>query len=132
MSAHSRSLEDPLRSGNVFTDIFCHRSIKDVRDGVRTCRMGTRTIRTVTEERRMRYGRATDINYRNDPQSLYRKLKHFDFSRSIPIDSWHYIALQMLGMAVQVKRMICKSLNIFQIRNPAVILRYIRLCVTGV
>ena len=42
--------------------------------------MGIRTIRTVTEELWMRYRTATDINYRYDPQSLYRKFKQFDFS----------------------------------------------------
>ena len=46
--------------------------------------MGIRTIRTVTEELRMRYGRATDINYRYDPQSLYGKFKQFDFSVASP------------------------------------------------
>ena len=59
-----RSVADPVRSGNVFTDIFGYRSIKDVRDATRTSRMGIRTIRTLMEELRMRYGRATDINYR--------------------------------------------------------------------
>ena len=46
--------------------------------------MGIRTIRTVTEELQMRYGRATDINHRYDPQSLYRKFKQFDFSVALP------------------------------------------------
>ena len=35
-------------------------------------------------------------------------------------------------MAVRPEKMIHKSLNIFHIRNPAAIWRYIRLCVTGV
>ena len=39
---------------------------------------------------------------------------------------------RMLRMAVWTLMMIRKSLNIFHIRNPAVIRRYIRLCVTGV
>ena len=64
MSDHSRSIVDAVRSGNVIMDIFCHRSIKDVRDATSTSRMGIRTIRTLTDELRMRYGRATDINYR--------------------------------------------------------------------
>ena len=37
---------------------------------VEASRMGIRTIRTVTEELRMRYGRAMDINYRYDLQRL--------------------------------------------------------------
>ena len=40
--------------------------------------------------------------------------------------------LRMLRMAIRAERMFRKSLNIFQIRNPAAIRRYIRLCVTGV
>ena len=46
--------------------------------------MGIRTIRTVTEELRMRCGSATDINYRQDLQSLYGKIKQFDFSVASP------------------------------------------------
>ena len=42
--------------------------------------MGIQTIRTITEELQMRYGRARNINYRYDPQSLYGKFKQFDFS----------------------------------------------------
>ena len=60
----SRSVADLVRSVNVFMDIFCCRSMKDVRDVTRSSRMGIRTIRTVTEELQMRYRRATDINYR--------------------------------------------------------------------
>ena len=45
--------------------------------------MGILTIRTVTEELRMRYGRATDINYRYDPQSLHEKIQA-DFSMASP------------------------------------------------
>ena len=40
--------------------------------------------------------------------------------------------LRALRMAVRTEKMICKSLNIFHIRNPAVIRRYIWLCVTGI
>ena len=40
--------------------------------------------------------------------------------------------LRMLWMAVRAEKMIRKSLNIFQIRNPAVIRQYIWPCVTGV
>ena len=88
-----QSIADPLGSINVFRDIFCHGSIKDVRDATRTPRMGIHTIRTVTEELRMRYGRGTDINDRYDPQSLYGKFKQFVFSvvspwtHGIPIGS---------------------------------------------
>ena len=57
-------IADPVRSGNVFMDIFCRRSVKDVRDATRTFRMGIRTIRTLTDELQKRYGRATNINYR--------------------------------------------------------------------
>ena len=84
MSVLFGSVVDPLTSVNVFRDIFCRRSIKDVKDATRTSRMGIRTIRTVTEELRMRYRRATDINYRYDPQSLYGKFKQFNFSVASP------------------------------------------------
>ena len=84
VSVRSRSVADLLRSVNVFRDIFCRRSVKDVRDATRTSRMGIRTIRTVTEELQMRYGRAMDINYRYDSQSLYGKFKQFDFSVASP------------------------------------------------
>ena len=33
-------------------DIFCHGSVKDVRDATRTSRMGIQTIRTLTDELR--------------------------------------------------------------------------------
>ena len=46
--------------------------------------MGIRTIRPVTEELRMRYRRAMDINYRYDLQCLYGKFKQFDFSLASP------------------------------------------------
>ena len=32
----------------------------------------------------MRYARATDINYRYDPQSIYGKFKQFDFFVASP------------------------------------------------
>ena len=54
---------NPVRSGNVFMDIFCHRSVKDVRNATRTSRMGIRTISTLTDELQVRYGRAMDIIY---------------------------------------------------------------------
>ena len=60
----SRSVGDSVRSGNVFMDIFCRRSIKDVRDATRTSSMGIWTIRTLTDELWMIYRRATNINYR--------------------------------------------------------------------
>ena len=41
-------------------------------------------------------------------------------------------ATRTLRMAVQAEKMIRKSLNIFQIRHPATIRRYIRPCVTGI
>ena len=64
MDCYRQDCRDPVRSGNVFMDIFCHGSIKDVRDAIRTSRMGIRTIRTLTYELQMRYGRAVDFNYR--------------------------------------------------------------------
>ena len=84
MSVHNRSVADPVRSINVFNGYFCHRSIKDVGDATRTSRMGIQTIRTVTKELRMRHRRPTYINYRYDPQSLYGKIKQFDFSVASP------------------------------------------------
>ena len=59
--ALSRSVADPAM---FFTEIFCCGSVKDVRDATRTSRMDIRIIRTLTEELRMGYRRATDINYR--------------------------------------------------------------------
>ena len=35
-----QSVADPVRSGNVFGGICCHRSVKDERDATRTSRMG--------------------------------------------------------------------------------------------
>ena len=48
------------RYGNVFTNIYCRRSVKDERDATKTSRMGLGTIRTLTDELLMRYRRATD------------------------------------------------------------------------
>ena len=79
-----QSIADPLRSVNVFRDIFCRGSLKDVKDATKTSRMGIQTIRTVLQELQMRYGRATDINYRYDPQSLYGKFKQLNFSVASP------------------------------------------------
>ena len=62
MSVHSRPVADPVRSSNVFTDIYSHGSVKDERDVTRTFRMGLGTIRTLMDELRMRYRRATDTN----------------------------------------------------------------------
>ena len=136
MSVRRRSVADPRRSVNVFRDIFCCGNVKGVRDATRTSRMGIQTIRTVTEELQMRYGRAMDINHRYDPQSLFGKFKQFDFSVASPrthgICIGSHKVIKTLRMAVQAERMIHKSLNIFQKRNPAAIWPYIRLCVTGV
>ena len=84
MLVRSRSIADPVRSGNAFIDIFCCRSFKDARDATRTSRMGIQTIRILTDELMMRYTRDTDINYGKDPQSLYKKIKQFDFSMASP------------------------------------------------
>ena len=48
------------RSGYVLGDVCWHRSIKDERDATRTSRMGIQTVRTLTGELRMKYGRTTD------------------------------------------------------------------------
>ena len=55
-----QSVADPVRSGNVFTDIYWCRSVKDEGDATRTSRMGLGTIRTLTNELWMRYEGATD------------------------------------------------------------------------
>ena len=47
-------------------DICCHGSVKDKRDATRTSRMGLRTIKTLTDELRMRYERATDTKVCKD------------------------------------------------------------------
>ena len=56
-----QSVADPVRSGYVLGDICWHRSITDERDATRTSRMGIQTIRTLTDELRMRYRRTTDV-----------------------------------------------------------------------
>ena len=61
----SLSVAYPVRSGYVLGYICWRRSIKDERD-VRTSRMGLRTIRTLMDEPRMRYGRAMDTKVRKD------------------------------------------------------------------
>ena len=50
---------------------------KDVRDATKTTRMGLRTIRKLTDELRMRYGRATDTMVHMD---FTDKSNRFDFS----------------------------------------------------
>ena len=55
-----QSVADSVRSGNVFMDIYCRRRVKDVRNATGTSRMDLGTIRTLTDEPQMRYGRATD------------------------------------------------------------------------
>ena len=70
-----QSVADPVRSGNDFTDVYCHRSVKDERGATRTFRMGLGTIRTLTDELWMRYGRATDtkvcMNFTEKLNSFY-------------------------------------------------------------
>ena len=70
MSVRSRSVADPLRSVNVFRDIFCRGSHKDIQDGY--------------TDNKDSHGRATDINYRYDSQGLCGKFKQFDFSVASP------------------------------------------------
>ena len=64
-----QSVAYTVRSGYVLADICWHRGVTDERDATRTSRMGIQTIRTLTDELRMRYGRAMDT-----------KVKQFDFS----------------------------------------------------
>ena len=56
VSVCSRSIADPVRFGNVFTDIYCRGNVKDERDATRTSRMGLGTKRTLMDELWMRYG----------------------------------------------------------------------------
>ena len=51
-----RSVADPVRSSNVFSDFYWRGSVKDERDATRTSRMGLGTIRTLTDVLWMRYG----------------------------------------------------------------------------
>ena len=55
-----QSVADPVRSDYVLGNICWHGSVTDERDATRTSRMGIQTIRTLTDELRMRYGRTTD------------------------------------------------------------------------
>ena len=55
-----QSVADPVRSGNVFSNLYWHGSVKDERDATRTSRMGLGTIRTLMDVLQMRYGRTTD------------------------------------------------------------------------
>ena len=67
-------------------DIYCHRSVKDERDATRTSRMGLETIKTLTDELRMRYGRAMDAKVCMD------FILFFNFFRNvlgILSDLWH-------------------------------------------
>ena len=47
-------------------DIYGRGSVKDERDATRTYRMGLGTIRTLTDELRMRYGRVMDTKVHID------------------------------------------------------------------
>ena len=60
VSIHSRSVADPVRSGYVLANICWHGSVMDERDATRTSRMGIRTLKTLTDELRIRCGRAMD------------------------------------------------------------------------
>ena len=102
-------------------DINCRGSLKAVRDATRTPRMGLRTIRTLTDKLRIRYGGATDTKVYMDSTD-----KSNMFATNLTR------TLQMLQMSLRREKTIRKSLNIFHIRNPATIRRYIRGCVTGV
>ena len=59
------------------SDIYCRGSIKDEIDGIRTSRMGLRTIRSLTDELWMRYERATDTKV----HTYFTEISNsFDFS----------------------------------------------------
>ena len=62
-------------------------------------------------------------------------MKQFDFSVASPrthgIRAGSHKDIMDVTDGVRTEKMIHKSLNIFYIRNPAAIRRYIRLCVTG-
>ena len=73
VSIHSRSIADPVRSGNVLGDICWHGSITDQRDATRASRMGIRTIRTLTDELWKIYGYHVCMDF---PE----KSSMFDFS----------------------------------------------------
>ena len=77
VSVCSRSIADLVRSGHVFTDIYCRGSVKDERDATRTSRMGLGTIRTLMDEPRMRYRRAIYTEVRMD---FTEKSNCFNFS----------------------------------------------------
>ena len=58
-------------------DIYCCGSVKDERDATRTSWMGLWTMRTLTDELRMIYGRVTDTKVRMD---FTEKANRFDIS----------------------------------------------------
>ena len=58
------TVADPVKSGNIFTDMYWRESVKDERDATKTSRMGLGTIRTLTDELQVRYGRGTDTLFR--------------------------------------------------------------------
>ena len=90
------------------------------------------------------HGRATDEIRKSYGYQLQiwsakhlRKIQAVSFFCGVPMDTMASVSqatrtLRTLRMAIRVERMIHKLLNIFQIRNPAAIWLYIRLCVTGV
>ena len=82
MSVRSRSVADPVRSNNVFMDIYPRGSVKDERVVTRTSRMGLGTIRTLTDGLRMRYGRAkiqilTSVRTSRKNQNKFEKSNNF-------------------------------------------------------
>ena len=113
-------------------DIFSRGSVRDVRDATRTSRMGIRTIRTVTEELWISITDKICKAYREKSSSLIYPWSPHGHMASVAAMAEATMTLQMLWMAVRAEKMICKSLNIFQIRNPAAILRYIWPCVPEV
>ena len=129
-----QSAADLVRSGNVFNGYYyCHGSVKDERDATRTSRMGLRTIRTLVDELRMRYGRATDtkvhLNFTEKSNSFICSLVCHYRSQYAATDLTR--TLRMLQMTLLMENMIHKSLNSFHIRKPGAIRRAILGCVTG-
>ena len=100
-----QSVADPVRSGYVLGDIYWHGSLMDEKDTTKTSRMGIQTIRTLTDELRVRYGRTTDtvsvrtsrtnqaclIFFRNGP-GILPDFKHAttDHSMLLRVSQGHY------------------------------------------
>ena len=94
--------------------------------------MGILTIRTVTEELRMRY-KELRISITDKICKAFTKKSSSLIFPWCPHGHMASVAeatrtLRMLRMAERSEKMIRKSLNIFQIRKPATLQRYIQPC----